>query len=259
MIKFFRKIRQKLLTENKFNKYLLYAIGEIALVVIGILTAISINNANDERKERIELNNYLLKISNDVNRDIEQLEYLKIRHDTVRAIAVQAYNLLIKKDYRKIDVIRKGNIVFREFYFIPNKSGFDAIKTSPYLGKLNNTKLDSLLTDYYAIVDNIENRERGYNQFLEVMEADLMSSIDRLPNLTINIVKSYPGLLNIDTSDVNWEDNMLDEILPFIENNSYKAAIGRVVGDSAYIILYTKSVEAGKNLVDEIIITIKSK
>ncbi len=50
MIKFFRKIRQKLLSENKFSKYLLYAIGEIILVVIGILIALSINNYNDIQK-----------------------------------------------------------------------------------------------------------------------------------------------------------------------------------------------------------------
>lgn len=50
MIKFFRTIRQKLLSENKFSKYLIYAIGEIILVVIGILIALSLNNWNDKRK-----------------------------------------------------------------------------------------------------------------------------------------------------------------------------------------------------------------
>lgn len=54
MIKFFRKIRQKLLSENKFSKYLLYAIGEIILVVIGILIALSINNWNENRKQKAE-------------------------------------------------------------------------------------------------------------------------------------------------------------------------------------------------------------
>jgi hypothetical protein len=52
MIKFFRKIRQNLLSENKFSKYLVYAIGEIVLVVIGILIALSINNWNIEKQER---------------------------------------------------------------------------------------------------------------------------------------------------------------------------------------------------------------
>ena len=50
MIKFFRKIRQKLLSENKFSKYLIYAIGEIILVVIGILIALTINNWNEKQK-----------------------------------------------------------------------------------------------------------------------------------------------------------------------------------------------------------------
>jgi hypothetical protein len=50
MIKFFRKIRQKMLTENKFGKYMTYAVGEVILVVIGILIAVSINNWNQERQ-----------------------------------------------------------------------------------------------------------------------------------------------------------------------------------------------------------------
>ncbi len=52
MIKFFRHIRKQLLTENKFSKYLLYAIGEIVLVVIGILIALSINNWNKRKVNR---------------------------------------------------------------------------------------------------------------------------------------------------------------------------------------------------------------
>ncbi|HBR54718.1 MAG TPA: hypothetical protein DEA82_11280 [Flavobacteriaceae bacterium] len=56
MIKFFRKIRQRMLSESKFSRYFFYAIGEIILVVIGILIALQINNWNEERKlDRLEL------------------------------------------------------------------------------------------------------------------------------------------------------------------------------------------------------------
>jgi hypothetical protein len=53
MIKIFRKVRKKMLTENKFSKYLLYAIGEIILVMVGILLALQVNNWNENRKLRI--------------------------------------------------------------------------------------------------------------------------------------------------------------------------------------------------------------
>ncbi len=50
MLKFFRKIRQKLIEQNKVRNYILYAIGEIALVVIGILIALRVNNWYEIRK-----------------------------------------------------------------------------------------------------------------------------------------------------------------------------------------------------------------
>ena len=53
MIKFFRNIRRRLLRENRFTRYMLYAIGEIILVVIGILIALQINNWNENRKTDI--------------------------------------------------------------------------------------------------------------------------------------------------------------------------------------------------------------
>ena len=52
MIPFFRKIRKKMADDNQFFKYSRYAIGEITLVVVGILIALYINNWNEERKER---------------------------------------------------------------------------------------------------------------------------------------------------------------------------------------------------------------
>tara|TARA_R100000988_G_C3960972_1_gene146151 strand:+ start:109 stop:831 length:723 start_codon:yes stop_codon:yes gene_type:complete len=74
MIKFFRKIRQKLLTENKFSKYLLYAIGEIILVVIGILIALSINNWNETQKNQNDKKSVYSIIKTDLTTDIENID-----------------------------------------------------------------------------------------------------------------------------------------------------------------------------------------
>jgi len=69
MIKFFRKIRYNLMSENKTGKYLKYAIGEIVLVVIGILIALSINNWNEERKTKLKAQVYINQIINDIAKD----------------------------------------------------------------------------------------------------------------------------------------------------------------------------------------------
>ena len=80
MINFFRKIRQKLFSENKFSKYLIYAIGEIILVVIGILIALSINTWNQNRlnsnKEYYYLSQLKVELKNqnqEVNKRLERV------------------------------------------------------------------------------------------------------------------------------------------------------------------------------------------
>ena len=74
MIKFFRKIRQNLLSERKIGKYLKYAIGEIVLVVVGILIALSINNWNEKRQVQNKVNLQLLNIKTAIQSDIETLD-----------------------------------------------------------------------------------------------------------------------------------------------------------------------------------------
>ena len=69
MIKFFRKIRQRLLTENKVSKYLLYAIGEIVLVVIGILIALQVNNWNQIRHHKETQAIYLTQLLEETKAD----------------------------------------------------------------------------------------------------------------------------------------------------------------------------------------------
>ena len=73
MTHLFRRIRQQLLGEGKTGKYLKYAIGEIVLVVIGILIALSINNWNEWKKERLLEVNTLKEIKNSIINDSIEL------------------------------------------------------------------------------------------------------------------------------------------------------------------------------------------
>ena len=74
MIKFFRKIRQKLLEQNRVSKYLIYAFGEIILVVIGILIALQINNWNEDRKSKVTEIEILRQLNEDLKFNLVELK-----------------------------------------------------------------------------------------------------------------------------------------------------------------------------------------
>lgn len=74
MIKFFRHIRKSMIKDNKASKYLVYAIGEIALVVIGILIALSINNWNDQKKLILEEQEVIRSLTEELRGNIEKLK-----------------------------------------------------------------------------------------------------------------------------------------------------------------------------------------
>jgi hypothetical protein len=75
MIKLFRKIRQKLLSQHKVTQYVLYALGEIFLVVIGILIALQVNTWNEDRVQRSREVKYLKNIRLDLEKDLASLDY----------------------------------------------------------------------------------------------------------------------------------------------------------------------------------------
>ncbi|WP_026952517.1 DUF6090 family protein [Algoriphagus mannitolivorans] len=75
MVSFFRKIRQKLLQQNRVTRYLAYAVGEIFLVVIGILIAIQINNSNESKKLRKKEIILLTQMRDNLKFDQQDLEY----------------------------------------------------------------------------------------------------------------------------------------------------------------------------------------
>jgi len=79
MIKFFRRIRQRLLSENKFSKYMLYAIGEIVLVVVGILIAIQLNNRNTAKNKHLKIEDLKYKLVREVSENINSVNENEIR------------------------------------------------------------------------------------------------------------------------------------------------------------------------------------
>ena len=91
MIKFFRTIRGRLINDNRLGKYLLYAIGEIVLVVIGILIALQINNWNEQQKKSAKEQLYLSGMKLDFQETKKELDRVISKTDRVRKVT---YTLL---------------------------------------------------------------------------------------------------------------------------------------------------------------------
>ena len=159
MIKFFRKIRQRLLTENKFSKYLIYAIGEIVLVVIGILIALQINNWNESSKQRIEEVRLLEKVSIDLVSDINQLKK-NIRNATDRQTIVDSIFTFLHKDPNS-DPMKFLNYNFvaisTENHFEVNSGTFDESQSAGSIKFIQNDSLREQIFNYYR------NTKRNYD------------------------------------------------------------------------------------------------
>ncbi|WP_243472126.1 DUF6090 family protein [Winogradskyella sp. MH6] len=156
MIKFFRKIRQKMLTENKFSKYLIYAIGEIVLVVIGILIALSINNWNDNRKNiKAELN-YYNRILDDLEMDkqliVQSLEKADKRIETSKELLLELDSGTKSKKY----LLNKFLIAIRGDVFVVRDVTFKDLISSGNIKLLNDIKIKNSLIQYYSELENVQ-------------------------------------------------------------------------------------------------------
>jgi hypothetical protein len=157
MIKFFRKIRQKLVAENRFSKYLIYAIGEIVLVVIGILIALSINNWNEDRKNRIAEADYYCRILE----DLELNEKLIDETSELISSKIQLSKELIFDLNRfpndKSVILNKFVVAIRQDVFVPSTIAFDDITSSGQLKLLADVNLKNRLIQHRTFLNNILN------------------------------------------------------------------------------------------------------
>jgi hypothetical protein len=148
MIKFFRKIRQKLLTENKFSKYLIYAIGEIVLVVIGILIALQINNnSENHKKQQFEIT-ILENIKEDIladKLDCElNLEYIKVEITNEQRLL----DFLFDKNIQPSDSISFNDALGIDLITEFHNASFNNLQNNN-IGLITNNKLYKEITRFY--------------------------------------------------------------------------------------------------------------
>ncbi len=167
MIKFFRKIRQKLLSENRFNKYLIYAFGEIILVVIGILIALQINNWNESNQNRKKVDKLLVKIQKDIKTDISQIQRLTEYYRNKDSIILLVLNdKITREEYESPNSVQPLHLLIlnKEFIRLKKDSYSNLIRMQDQIPPEYDVILDELSTLYNDLFSYVVNREERFDE-----------------------------------------------------------------------------------------------
>jgi hypothetical protein len=180
MIKFFRKIRQNLLVKNKTSQYFKYAIGEIVLVVIGILIALQINNWNEERNNRKEEFFILDKLQSDLETDIENLvftnKYLEI---DIKNYIVSLEILGRKREASKEEFLKNFGSILAIISFDQNNTTFNNLVSSGKLEIITNKELYNAIVTYYT--DDYSSWDTALKDYTRNIIAPYLLKYDYIP------------------------------------------------------------------------------
>ncbi|SEK73341.1 hypothetical protein SAMN04488008_10250 [Maribacter orientalis] len=167
MIKLFRTIRQNLLSEGKTGKYLKYAIGEIILVVIGILIALQINDWNENRINRKQEHQILLQLKSEYTENLNELDNkITMRNNTIdasyRIFSVkEGLNENVPVDSIALDLITINSTPT----FDPVTGTTNEVLSSGKLYLLTNDMLKTLLTNWSGQVNRLTEYEQDLRNY----------------------------------------------------------------------------------------------
>jgi hypothetical protein len=189
MPRIFNTIRQRLLKENRLTRYLVYAVGEIVLVVIGILIALQINNNNDLRKARIRELQYLRNIKADLEANLVKVNDII----ALRAKSMEAAQRVIAKingepieDWKAFSNDRIAVYVWTPYY--PTNFTFQEMMSSGSLGQLTNDSVKTALLVLESLFKQAKAEEEHYRfDAEELLYKPVYELMDLEPTLNIHM------------------------------------------------------------------------
>ncbi|MEP7322443.1 MAG: DUF6090 family protein [Saprospiraceae bacterium] len=152
MMKFLRSVRQNVIDNGNLKKYLLYASGEILLVMIGILLALRVNQWNDNRKEQTLEQTYYCKLREDIQQDSLQIDKMILENNDRIHQCNLMIHLLQSGNPDPYDLARAevGSISKTTFTFKTSTAAFEDLKSSGNLKILRDHAIKDSLIHYYA-------------------------------------------------------------------------------------------------------------
>jgi len=200
MFRIFRIIRRDILASPRANRYLLYAAGELLLVIAGILIALQINNWNEERLERNQIREYALNLSAALERDMEMLLPVDMQ---IRASIRQAEVLADYLRDRPIDEMDNAEIFFLTTHmgYRPygwNRAALEQLKADGGLRRMRNRDLAERISDYDALAQHLD---QDYRE-----DEESARDIRDLTHRLIDVNYPREGLEAV----LNWDDGFTE-------------------------------------------------
>jgi hypothetical protein len=193
MIKFFRKIRYDLMGKNKTGKYLKYAIGEIILVVIGILIALQVSHWNNQSADRKSEKRYLSELILDLQTDSIVISKTK-KYSDRQALSKNK----LQKYFEGKQIIEDSLASYFSYQwrpaakFNPITTTLDEMKSTGNIGVIQNTSIRrKILETYNYYTTHIDNNEERYLIQQNALAELLQSSI---PNIFSEFLENYKAL-----------------------------------------------------------------
>lgn len=208
MIKFFRHIRQSLIMENKTgkpalqagnkaSKYILYAIGEIVLVVIGILIALNINNNNEINKDRVLEQQYIERLITQFQKDSVELSKLNKAFQFFAPHIKKVDSLVALADNKSLD----SNNIVKIPVFLTLQSQY--ITETTVIDELNNTGNMALITSV-ELKDALVSYQNALTQQINMFNATSLKNSE-FDNFLINHGELKNGFYDLPAKHLNSE------------------------------------------------------
>ncbi|WP_228852917.1 DUF6090 family protein [Aegicerativicinus sediminis] len=220
MIKFFRKIRQKMLAENKFGKYLTYAIGEIVLVVIGILIALQINNWNQERLNKKQEHQILSQLLKEYTSNLKQInQKIEIRKEMLNS----CFRLLQYQNEKpeSIDQDSLDAFLFRITIrptFDPELSVSNELINSGKLYLIENTDLRNNVSSYSSFLSELNEEELAIFDLTEKQLIPFLRENYQIGRMMMVLLDDKELRAKITMGEVNNYDTMKN----LVQKSDYK-------------------------------------
>ena len=198
MIKFFRRIRQQLLGEDKTGKYFKYALGEILLVMIGILLALQVNNWNEKRKLESKSLDYLQRLKVDLDDVLENVDNSLKETERKYNQALTALEALETKNLSSAKVGDFEKHLKQYFQFeitIQNTTAYNEMLSSGDLGLIKNvwlrTAFSNLSDERDFLMEVNQSNHSAYKNNMEVIEKHIRYHIQNRDTDSTEIKVTY--------------------------------------------------------------------